>query len=180
MMVIREMRLNHSQSKPPADGLLAPSQEPFPRDLNPREHLVHVYHQDETLITSITSFVTDGLSGGESVIVVATPEHRAVLERELRAAGLDPGEAAAQRRFFSLDAARTLDRLMVNHRPDPMRFFATIGSLMAEACAAGTAVRAFGEMVALMWAQGNLIGALELEDLWNELCATCVFRLVCA
>jgi MEDS: MEthanogen/methylotroph, DcmR Sensory domain len=155
-------------------------QEIVPRDLAPREHFVQFYHQDQSLINSLTTFVAAGLLHGESVIVVATDEHRAALERELQAAGVGATAAAAQRRFLSLDAAETLDRFMVNRAPDRKRFFDTVDPIMAEARAAGTAVRAFGEMVALLWAQGNPIAALELEDLWNELGRSYVFRLFCA
>lgn len=152
----------------------------FPRDLTPREHLVQFYHQDDALIKSVTNFVTEGLYRGECAIVVATPDHRAALERELHAAGLNPGKAAADRRFFSLDAAGTLARFMVKGAPDRKKFFDTVGGLLAEATAAGTPIRAFGEMVALLWAQGNRLAALELEDLWNELGRSYTFRLFCA
>lgn len=155
-------------------------QETAARDLAPHEHFVQFYHQDESLVNSLTTFVAAGLLHGESAIVIATPKHRAALERELQAAGIDASAAAARRRFLSLDAAETLDRFMVNRAPDRKRFFDTVRPVMAEARAAGTAVRAFGEMVALLWAQGNPIAALELEDLWNELGRSCVFRLFCA
>ena len=41
-------------------------------------------------------------------------------------------------------------------------------------------VRAFGEMVALLWAEGNYAGAIRLEELWNELQKSHSFSLFCA
>ncbi|HEY4386628.1 MAG TPA: PAS domain S-box protein, partial [Ktedonobacteraceae bacterium] len=41
-------------------------------------------------------------------------------------------------------------------------------------------VRIFGEMVALLWAQGNRAAAIRLEDLWNELGQAYAFSLFCA
>lgn len=38
----------------------------------------------------------------------------------------------------------------------------------------------FGEMVALLWAQGNKQGALELEALWNDVLSERTFYLHCA
>jgi hypothetical protein len=41
-------------------------------------------------------------------------------------------------------------------------------------------VLAFGEMTDLLARQGNLDGALRLEELWNELAETYTFSLLCA
>lgn len=41
-------------------------------------------------------------------------------------------------------------------------------------------MRVFGEMVSLLWEQGNVAGALNLEDLWNELSESIRFKLFCA
>jgi anti-sigma regulatory factor (Ser/Thr protein kinase) len=41
-------------------------------------------------------------------------------------------------------------------------------------------VRAFGEMVALLWAAGDVAGAIELEALWNDLAEVREFSLLCA
>lgn len=38
---------------------------------------------------------------------------------------------------------------------------------------------AYGEMVDILAAQGNLIGAERLESFWNDLAAECSFRLLC-
>jgi len=41
-------------------------------------------------------------------------------------------------------------------------------------------VRAYGEMVALLWDEGNVTAAIELEALWNELAQQLPFSLLCA
>jgi anti-sigma regulatory factor (Ser/Thr protein kinase) len=41
-------------------------------------------------------------------------------------------------------------------------------------------VRAFGEMVALLWGAGNVKAAMALESLWNDLAASRQFSLLCA
>jgi signal transduction histidine kinase len=44
----------------------------------------------------------------------------------------------------------------------------------------GSAVRAFGEMVDLLWKDGNTEGAIRLEELWNGFAAHHRFSLLCA
>jgi hypothetical protein len=69
---------------------------------------------------------------------------------------------------------------MINGMPDRERFMAAIGSVITEAAAESRSVRAFGEMVALLWDDGNVAGAIALEALWNELAGSQEFSLYCA
>ena len=41
-------------------------------------------------------------------------------------------------------------------------------------------MRIYGEMVAVLWDQGNVAAAIELERLWNELADSNPFSLFCA
>ena len=54
-----------------------------------------------------------------------------------------------------------------------------IGSIIETAAAQGRRVRCFGEMVGLLWDQGNIEGALELESMWNDLAEHHDFALFC-
>ncbi len=73
---------------------------------------------------------------------------------------------------------------MVNGLPDRQRFFASVGSLVAAAKEtsrnASRGLTVFGEMVAVLWEQGNKMGALRMETLWNELLNDRAFHLHCA
>src|ERR1041384_6671683 len=68
--------------------------------------------------------------------------------------------------------------------PDEIRFTETIGSVIARASSAARHERkrfvAFGEMVALLWAEGQCEAALKLEKLWNDLAKKYSFALHCA
>ncbi|HEY0897336.1 MAG TPA: MEDS domain-containing protein, partial [Sphingobacteriaceae bacterium] len=44
----------------------------------------------------------------------------------------------------------------------------------------GRKVRAFGEMVAVLWAEGNSGATVQLEHLWNEFCSNMELTLFCA
>ena len=69
---------------------------------------------------------------------------------------------------------------MADGIPNSAKFAASIGELIAQAAKGGRNVRVFGEMVALLWAAGNVAGAISLEELWNGLAETHPFQLFCA
>jgi signal transduction histidine kinase/CheY-like chemotaxis protein len=158
--------------------LLAPG--PSWRGMTPREHFAQFYDSDAFLLDSLSSFIRAGLSAGDVVIVVATKTHRASLDELLTSQGLDTLEAAAAGSYISLDAAETLAQLVVNGLPDRQRFTEVVGSLVAKAGFGGRQLRIFGEMVALLWADGKQEEAIKLEELWNDLRKTQPFLLFCA
>jgi PAS domain S-box-containing protein len=73
---------------------------------------------------------------------------------------------------------------MVDGWPDAARFGQTIGGHIAQARASAggknARIAAFGEMVAILCAEGKMAAATRLEELWNELSQTCDFSLLCA
>lgn len=142
-------------------------------------HFVELYDDDPSLVESVRTFVSVGLNGGEAAIVVATAAHTAAFEAELvKTADLEG--AREQGLYLTVDAEETLASFMDGGRPDPQRFEHVIGGLLRRAGAGGRPVRVFGEMVEVLWAQGNPTAALELENLWNRLSAQYSFRLFCA
>jgi signal transduction histidine kinase/CheY-like chemotaxis protein len=144
------------------------------------EHFVQFYEADEFLLTSLSGFIGMGLSMNDACIVVATNAHRESLDERLQAYGLDVLSARASGQYLPLDAAETLAKLMVDGSPEPWRFAEIIGGLVARAATNGRRVRIFGEMVALLWEQGNTDAAIRLETLWNDLRRTHPFLLFCA
>ena len=148
-------------------------------DMGQREHFVQFYEEDSFLVDSVAGFIGSGLRGGEAGIVIATPAHRAALDARLKELGVDPIAMKASGQYLSLDAAETLALFMVAGMPDPVLFEQSVGKIVRRA-ADGTTVRAFGEMVAELWNDGNSVAAIRLEELWNDLARTCAFSLFCA
>jgi anti-sigma regulatory factor (Ser/Thr protein kinase) len=133
------------------------------------EHIVQFYERDLELIEVVGGYLAAALHAGEVALIIATPAHGRALEAELTAAGIDLEEARHGKALVTLDAAQTMSRFVVDGRADPARFETVIGGLVGQALESGRAVRAFGEMVALLWDTGQVAAAIELEDLWNAL-----------
>jgi PAS domain S-box-containing protein len=147
----------------------------------PSEHVVQFYDCDSYLVESVGRFVGAGLGGGDTVVVIATEPHRVELEKSLVDRGLDVGRARAEGRYVAMDAAATLSQVMLEGLPDPQRFADVVGGTLRQAAAApASQVRAFGEMVTLLWADGKPEAALRLEELWNDLARELPFSLLCA
>jgi hypothetical protein len=113
-------------------------------------------------------------------MVIATPEHRTELDKRLSDAGIDVRRAQAENRYISLDAETTLARFMRNSMPDEELFAECVTSLLRQATANDRRVRAFGEMVALLWARGEAAATVRLEFLWQGFCQSQGFSLFCA
>jgi signal transduction histidine kinase/ActR/RegA family two-component response regulator len=144
------------------------------------DHFAQFYDADAFLLGSLSSFVVNGLNAGDAVIVVASESHRDGLAALLVAQGIDISEARDAGRYMLLDAGETLSRFIVQGALDAERFAEVIGSIINEGAARGRLVRVFGEMVALLVAEGKPNDAIQLEALWNGLRQTHPFLLFCA
>ena len=131
-------------------------------------------------MSSLSGFIGKAITSGEAAIVVATPEHRDNLDALLHGNGVDVVGARAKGRYLSLDAAETLSKFMVDGVPEPARFNEVLGAVIASVTDGRSRIRAFGEMVALLWAEGNHTAAIQLEELWNDLQKAHSFSLFCA
>jgi signal transduction histidine kinase len=143
--------------------------------LIPHQHFVQFYEQDDFLLDEVSGFLSTGLEAGHAGIVIATPQHLDGLKQRLN------GFARDGNRYFALDAATTLSTFMVDGWPDEQLFKEVLGRVIRGATQNGTRqVRAFGEMVSLLWAEGKHEAACRLEELWNDLAASHSFSLLCA
>jgi anti-sigma regulatory factor (Ser/Thr protein kinase) len=144
------------------------------------DHVVQFYERDDDLVASVGRYLDAAVRAGEVAIVIATRAHRRRFSEALEARGVDLGNARASGELVELDAAETLDRFMVGGKPDPDAFAVVVGGLVRSAAEGGRRVRAYGEMVALLWDDGLVTAAIELEDLWNRLAKRVAFSLFCA
>jgi PAS domain S-box-containing protein len=150
------------------------------RDAGDQEHFVQFYEQESALVESVTEFIEHRLQAGTGVIVIATAAHLQEIEHGLRVRGFDPPHAIAQQQLAMLDASATLASIMRQGAPQRSRFLDVVGTLVADMRRRRSRVSDFGEMVSLLWQEGQHRGALQLEQLWNELGERERFSLYCA
>lgn len=158
----------------------ASGKEVFWGEIAPCEHVATFYEDDGVLLDTLAGFVGGGLKAGDGAIVIATKEHLKALNQRLEASGLDLADARSQDQYISLIAEEALARFMVKQWPDDDLFAELITELITRARGNGRRVRAFGEMVALLWARGDQAATVRLEYLWNQVCRSQAFSLFCA
>jgi DcmR-like sensory protein len=149
-------------------------------EIAPCEHIAQFYEDDGVLLDTLAGFVGGGLKVGESAIVLATAEHLKALEQRLDASGVDVTTAVSQDQYITMIAEEALAEFMVNQWPDDNLFANFVTSLITRAQVKGRRVRAFGELVALLWARGDVGATVRLEFLWHQLCRSQSFSLFCA
>ena len=144
------------------------------------EHVVAFYDRDSDLATTVGQYLVQALQAGEIAVVIATEAHRGAFEQEIVAAGLDLAQVRKNGTYIALDAAKTMSMFMINGSIDSDAFHRIIGGAVREGVESGRQVRAYGEMVALLWDAGQVPAAIELETLWNDLGRELPFSLFCA
>jgi signal transduction histidine kinase/ActR/RegA family two-component response regulator len=144
-------------------------------------HLVQFYENDAYLVDSVSPVIGKGLEDGEGAIIIATRSHCEGLAERLKNRGLDIPALCRDGRLLILDASETLARISLDDYLNSARFDEVIADAIAKTNAASPRhfTRAFGEMVALLWAEGKRDAALRLEALWNALNQRMGFSLVC-
>ena len=144
------------------------------------DHIVQFYEHDSELVEAVVPYLTAAARADEVAIVIATEAHRHAFEAELEGDGIDLAQARADGSFISLDAAGTMVAFMTGTQIDHDAFHEVIDGLVRRAAESGRAIRAYGEMVALLWDAGDVLAAIELERLWNDLARELPFSLFCS
>ncbi len=125
-------------------------------------------------------FLHDGLSRGANAVVLATESHRAELLAALGAAGTEVETARRDGRLALLDAEEMLERFMVAGMPDAGRFRDAMGEVLAGLPRSPLPPQIYGDLVSVLWRQGAITAAIEIEDLWNRLAPEHDVALFCA
>ncbi|MES2537460.1 MAG: MEDS domain-containing protein [Pseudomonadota bacterium] len=147
------------------------------------KHSIQFYENDTFLARSVCEFISPALLAGDSAIIIATPAHRNAIEKLLVQNASTNGvtHPDSSGTLLSLDADETLSKFMVDGWPDRTLFKDLLGDTITQVSKNRTLrVRAFGEMVALLCAQGQVEAALRLEELWGDLSDFHAFSLLCA
>jgi len=142
-------------------------------------HVVQFYGHEEELADRVAGYLLGALQADGATVVIATPAHRRAFEERLTRAGVDLAAAARSGAYRALDAAQTVRALMSDGKLDRGAFDRVIGTLIADVGQGKRPVRAYGEMVALLWDAGLVNDAVRLEEMWDSLGLSHTFSLFC-
>ncbi len=143
------------------------------------QHVVQFYGRDEELAERVAGYLLGALTEGGAAVVIATAAHRREFEARLRRAGVDLDAAVGRHAYLVLDAAQLVRQFTAGDQLDGAGFRREIGAVIKKAGAGGRPVRAYAEMVAMLWDAGLVNAAVQLETRWNELGREYAFSLFC-
>ena len=144
-------------------------------------HAVQFYGSEPELFETIGAFLSEGLVAGQPAVVIATRDHAAGVQDALASHLIDVARARHLGDLVMLDAEETLATFMPGGAPDKLLFERHVGGLLNQTVRGRghTPVRAYGEMVDLLWRRDQTDAAIRLEVLWNELANRHNFALLC-
>lgn len=144
-------------------------------------HFVQFHKDSHSLAVEVSAFIEKGLSAGEGIIVIASSDHADLFLEKLAQKGIDAEGCRKSGQLRMLDAETALADFMGLAIPDWSRFQSTIGPVIEEVQGLGfKKIRAYGEMVDILWRKGNSGAAIRLEEYWNDLGQVYDFTLFCA
>ena len=149
-------------------------------EIAPHDHLVQLYESENIFLNTLEGFAGDGFLKGDTVAIISTPQHLALLEMRLLSHGFHLDQLKEEGKYITADADEAAAMFMVNDWPDEKLFNQYTSKLFAQAKANGTRLRIFGEIVNQLWDQGKHGATVELEKLWHRLHHQKDFCLYCA
>ena len=143
-------------------------------------HAVRFYEDDNSLCRIVSGFIAEGLTIGQPGLVIATQPHATCIVQNLADAGVDVETTKKRGDLLVLDARQTLATFMANGLPDADFFRASATSALEQLSRGrNQTIRAYGEMVDVLWKDGMTDAAIKLEMLWNRLANSHDFSLLC-
>lgn len=163
-------------------GNIAAAVEPENIEIS-RCHEVAFYADDASFANGFARFVKSNLRAGNSVVVIGTQQHRASVLARLRAETVDVATAIHRGSYLEADSVESLSRFMTGDMPDESRLTRIATELIMQAAAAGqgrdSRVAMCGELAPVLLAQGNVEGAIRVEQLFDNIVRTRHVDVLC-
>jgi hypothetical protein len=137
-------------------------------------------YDDAIPVAEIGRKMCVALNQGDAVVSVVTGTHRRLLDVQLTTHGIDIAAALRNEQYVSVNALNALSNIIVDGAPDVIRFAEVIGALVDRAASRFPRVLIFGELAALIHADGMHAAAIELDRLWRSFTAARPVFLDCA
>ena len=136
----------------------------------PDDHIVQLYQDVDFYCDAISHFATEGLIRGESIILVATAPNWVNIAAQLEGKGFAISELFDRGQLTLLDANETLPKFMRNGVPDGTIFKPLASKTIEQARGEGKypRVRWWGEMVNVLYVEGNGRASNQLEQFFDQ------------
>ncbi len=144
-------------------------------------HAVRFYENKTSLCRTVVDFLAEGFRDHQPGLVIATQAHAIGVLDQLRARNFEVDRMQAAGELLLLDARGTLATFMADGMPDTAAFKTIVPAIIERLRGdrSERTVRAYGEMVDVLWKDGRTAAAIRLEVLWNQLAMTHAFSLLC-
>ena len=143
-------------------------------------HICQFHRSEDNLSRAVALYTGTGLQRNDGVILIATPAHLDLFKRDLERMQVDADSHIASGQLVIADAAATLDKFMRNGAPEWPRFRSHLEKILDSFKGSPRgALRAYGEMVSVLWQDGNPEAAIKVEEYWNDLARLHPFTLFC-
>lgn len=153
------------------------------RDFHPlhHEHIVQLYRHESDLERAVATYAFEAAEHDDAVLFVATRAHAGTFRRGLWAQGLDVDAAVQRGQLVFVHVEDLMPQFMRGALPDAATFKNVVNGLLDSVQQDGRFrhVYVFGEIVNVLWQQGNREGTLLVEQLWDELQQARPFTLYC-
>jgi DcmR-like sensory protein len=156
------------------DGLLSTA--------GPRDHIVQLYQDQQFLNRAVCRFAAGAIANGEGIILVPTAAHWEAFRPRLEAEGVDVKAAQNRGQLSIVDADELLPRFMKDAMPDAPVFLGLAADVISTARDGERypKVRWWGEMVNVLWEQGNVAASMGLEDQFHHLAQQHEIAIFCS
>lgn len=150
-----------------------------PHKIHEGDHLVQFYESDEFLTQIVTDYVVPSLGVDEGVIIIATADHQRLFLDSFDAF-FEVKDLLAKGQLVMLDAEEMMGKFILNGALDEELFYMTVGGQIQDMKKKFKNIKAYGEMVNLLWQIGNQHTTFDLEKAWSEVCVKAGITLLCA
>ncbi len=142
-------------------------------------HIVQVCQDESSQAEMLTQYVMEGLENSEGVVIIARPALRKAVISKMNGIDLDAQVLKSEGKIKFFDAEFLLSGILIDGVLDKQAFQQFVASPVLAMQLKFGKVRAFGEMVDVLWKHAQQDLAIELEGWWGELCDKHGFMLLC-
>jgi hypothetical protein len=142
-------------------------------------HFAQFHREPRALTDAVGVFLEAGVRRGNTVLIIATPDHTTDLLDTLNDRQLHPKALANSGQLATLDARTVLESVSDGTGPDWARFRKALAPELSRLQPFGRGTRVYTEMTAALWRDGDTESAIKIEELWNTLAGAFSFALYC-